>query len=731
MRIRLNEVDRRVSLEIPRFSVLASSGSNAVVSYGATPFLVCGRKWGLNVYPNGHNASQQRRRIDVYVFVHARDGRESEAQFLTWLQRNKVYFELVVSEPPPAVLHATYASHNHWAEMEDSAGWFYFGLEAPAPLLDLTNDTLKLDISFREGPSPPIPSSDRNESLVAHGEAWMKPVRLNSTPQAIDLASLYPLFPSANYEPAMEILLDNHSLSDFIFIAEDNAKAIHIHTAFLRAKVPAWTPKPSSNLVNTTPCYTGGGISAQKPLPRQYFLDTPYPVLHSFLAFIYSGRLPLLERKDTAFDVYVLGHLLLLSEQFGAHRLRRFLLRRFYTSVTTANAVEMLVAFGGRSDAIQEVAAFVLCRDFASVREGGAFTGLVEACVSESITKEEKCVATKRLLAVLRRLKAGEVVVPAGALERQNSTESDEPRSVLSMPVVDDGGVNVEGPPAPPALDPRRTAAFRMLLCTPAVADVQFDVDGRVLYAQKCVLSLLSDFFAAMFRGGWNEGGLEAAKGNISVVHVTDFPYDTFRAMLNYLYLQELDPNLTLTSLGRLHICADKYQISDLAALTLRLISTSLNPSNVATFLFGFAGAHDALGPLGLGYMVAHWDEVRGTREFAGAVRRAREFPGAFCSEGVLMKVLRELKGCDFERVGFLLEESGGVDEFIEPIGDDEEPSDKVEVRGGLEPDEDWPSTVEENEVGGNGHVSEVDDEFVDPHPGTLMAEIHAAQDTI
>ncbi|KAJ3066220.1 hypothetical protein HDU98_010477, partial [Podochytrium sp. JEL0797] len=365
---------KSLSLEIPRFST--HSDESVVVSYGANPFLVCGRKWGLNVYPTGH-ADSRTTRVEVYVHVYARNERETEAEFLHWLESKKLHFNLTLSEPAPQALHVSYSSHRHWSDMEDGAGWWYFSLDTPAPLLALTNDTLLVSLDFDESTTTllsPLPHLSLHQRRMSKdGPVVLNPVSLmnrdrgSAVPPNIANRELsVPLFPAAaGCDPALAVLFDNPAFSDYTFLVDDGAispttREIHVQKCFVQAKLPDWHPTPQSY--------------------QEHVTDILYTSLHSFLTFLYSGRLPLLE-SPLPLDPTALAHIHILSEQYGHKDLQRFISRYFYSSVSAGPphaAVELLVQLGGRSDAVQEMLVFLVCKNFAGVRGSTAFKELIE-----------------------------------------------------------------------------------------------------------------------------------------------------------------------------------------------------------------------------------------------------------------------------------------------------------------------------------------------------------------
>ncbi|KAI9339009.1 hypothetical protein BDR26DRAFT_395671 [Obelidium mucronatum] len=561
--------------------------------------------------------------------------------------------------------------------MEDGAGWWYFGLEAASPLLNLTNDTLCVTLAFGEGPTPPIPAiSAQSRRGSKDSSVLLNPLaihRLNMKTATRSLA-LYPLFPTATHDPAMLSLFDNANLSDYSFkctYESTDHKLIHVQKCFLQSKLPLWNPKPV-----VPPKSKSSELSRKKV---EEIADISYSALHSFLTFVYAGQLPLLETDSV--EAQSAGQLCILCERFGHFELRRFLSRFFYSAISHQNVLKLLRAFGGRSDHLQEILVFFICKTFASIRGSSGFKKLITDCVDRAIRKEERCISSKRLLAVLRRLSVS--TTGDGPRPSLESTLSDEGSPVLTVPPLNPSLsaeqlipsrnqiTSSSNIPPVPALDPRRSIAFRTLLSTASVSDVHFIVEGKTIYAQKCILSSLSEFFSAMFSGTWAEGS-SSSLGHPTIIQIMDFPHKTFQGMLNYLYLEELDAKATLTDLGLLHICADKYQLLDLMKLTQGLISEKLSPTTVAQFLFGFAYQYDSLNVLATTFFIENFDAVKRTQEFTELLRKPWELD--CCDPDVWGKlwgeILEGLVVLDFEKCDVVLEESGGVGEYLDPNPD-------------------------------------------------------------
>ncbi|KAJ3084942.1 Leucine-zipper-like transcriptional regulator 1, partial [Quaeritorhiza haematococci] len=438
--------------------------------------------------------------------------------------------------------------------------------------------------------------------------------------------------PQPLFDPVMESLLDNPNLSDFKFIAEN--RPIHVQKCVLQAKLPNW----SSIITPSTP----DSVIVE---------NIPYDVVKSFLIFVYMGHLTIDGTAKTN------AYLYLLAERYGLEDLRRKCARNVYRCMKPTDALDLLLMFGGRSPRLQELMSVFIIQNFQEVKATECFKKLFMNPTRRG---------TARLLALLRRMVT---VAPTRP----------KPPEVAPQPAL--------------KLDWRHANAFRSLLTNPAVADVRFIVEGKTIYAQKSILSAVSDYFLAMFTRGFSESQSTSSNGpsGVSIVEVPDFPYNAFYNMLLYLYINEIDPPTTITDIGHLFVIADKYQIHDLLLRSKDLLSRHISPSNVFEFLFSFAYKYDPLRELVMEYLVADWNNVRKTEGFGRVVRMMEDGTGIggggggekgarrerYPEYGPLMaEVLEKLVVRDFERVGFCVEEMGEDEE------EDESEDGDVEMEG-------------------------------------------------
>ncbi|KAJ1548193.1 hypothetical protein HK405_004015 [Cladochytrium tenue] len=406
--LRLTERSRSVQLEIPAFSRL---GRGHAVSYGASPFLVGGRKWGLNVYPHGlrQAARTYGQLADIYVHLWARDANESEDEFLRFVRSHGIHFLITLTEPEPTALRATYSSHDIWSDMEDAAGWWHVSLDVPPQLLDLTNDTLIIVIDFQPAitnPSPTPTSSSLSTMQPlnsARGGVILNPLALAAASEKqnrptgtnIRETERRRLYPAAHWDPAMKGLFDNPKVSDFEVVAD--GKPIFVQRCFLEAKMTpaAW----SALLADVGPVNDTSQVRKKgaKPEPSSgaalIINDVPFDIVRAVLLFMYTGEFTLERNAST------LGYTHVLAERFGLEDFRRFAGREIYRHIRAADAVELLRTFGGKSARLQEILVFFIVHNFAMLKELGSLDELALECM-----KEDGLNPAKRLLALLRRL---------------------------------------------------------------------------------------------------------------------------------------------------------------------------------------------------------------------------------------------------------------------------------------------------------------------------------------
>ncbi|KAJ3161082.1 hypothetical protein HDU86_007703 [Geranomyces michiganensis] len=588
----LTKLSRSLELAVTNFSQVRT---DQTFSYGTTPFLISSeRKWGVNLYPFGlkPNSKDYGSRIDVYFYIWARDSHESEASFKEWIRSNKVKFTITITEPPPAALHVVASSQHCWCDMEDAAGWWKLSLKASPKILDLNQDTLIIRIAFDD-----IPDAASDASAPTEGGTEMLPL---------------PASHGTANQGLPTGLFDNPHISDFTMWAghaSSEFRAVHLQQGVLEARLPrwgefrAWSRSASPIVSNKHRPPLGGSstvASASAPTPpadsqtsggelhtgasSACIAGVPYEVTYAFLSHIYTNAPPIIDCSVRSY-----AYLHLLAEGFGLSWLIKACRRMVYALLTEADAVSMLLLFGGRSPGLEAVISSWVVQHWADVRPTKAFRRLYEHPTRNG---------TARLLAVLRRVKTAATPLSSPVI-------TEDRKSDIAMHCVD-------GP---------RCVAFATLLDNPAASDVHFIVEGRRITAQKSVLMSLSEYFAAMFSSGFAETVTDSGDkmSSPTVINIPDFSYGTIHNLLLFLYTGRLDPPRTATAMGDLFIVGDKYQVHELSDLAHAMLRREMRSDGVAQFLFRYA-KYPALRDLVLEILVRDFDAVKRTEGFAAAL---------------------------------------------------------------------------------------------------------------
>ncbi|KAJ1557985.1 Leucine-zipper-like transcriptional regulator 1 [Nowakowskiella sp. JEL0078] len=600
---KLSESKRSLEISLQNFSSIDTVNT---FSYGATPFLVHNRRWGVNLYPYGlrKNSNDINQRIDVFVHIWAKDDKETEEQYLQWIQSNKIRFTITITEPTPSLLFIQKTSEDAWCDMEDAAGWWLISLKACPRLLDLTNDTLIIKIDF-EYNSFPISkkNTESNENLGG-----------------------------------FDVLLNNKALSDFGI--SNGYEEVFVQKCVLSTKLPNFDSvlsRFSSNIDLSSSVSSLSSATTQSSNYRikEVFLNStnsfrqfklgltsqtlmisgiPIDILQTTLRYIYTFQIPVLENSESY------AFMFLFSELFGVNELQRASKRGLLEHITATEALPMLKKFGQRSAALQELISVFVIQNFHAIKfHNPSFSDLLTPTP-----------ATPQILCILRRLDAKP---PIHTIQTVHS----------HAPAMN--------------LDWRHSLAFRSLLSNPDISDVQFKVDGKIIYAQKSVLSAVSDYFLTMFNSGLQESMTP------TIIDIPDFPYSAFHNLLLFLYTHELDTPSSLADMGYLYVIADKYEVPELGTRAKELLQENLTPDNVAGFLFNFACRFVLLRELVMSFLVENWNEVRKTDDFA---RWVGGKPGDEYAS-VVAELLLKLKVRDFDLVNTVEYENGmEADEWVD-----------------------------------------------------------------
>ncbi|KAJ3103089.1 Leucine-zipper-like transcriptional regulator 1 [Phlyctochytrium planicorne] len=593
--LKLTEAERSVTLSVPSFSKIQPGQT---VSYGAIPFHVFGRKWGVNIYPHGLRSSSKdyKQRIDIYVHIWARDSSETEEQFLAWCRDNKLSFSVLVTEPEPAALYIKHDSPSLWCDMEDEAGWWMTSISASSRLLDLTNDTLIVEIKFQSAEALTKAISQTASIREPRKGISVSDAKKNHRKKDAESIRHVP-FPT-NSDPATEFLFNNKDFHDLIVSAE--SEVLYLHNRFVSRKLPGWSS--STKHART--------VHEANPNIATVTINAPYEVVQAFFSFLHIGSFTMKMHANNLAFLYV------MSDEYGLNELRRYASREIYRYLNPDLAVTLLCKLGSRSATLQEFLIAFIIQNFCDVMVNDNFKRMLSGPHIKH---------PRRLLAILRRIE----------------TQKVEGEEVAIAP----------GSDVSPKLDQRHALAFKSLLTSPEVADVHFIVEGRAIYAQKSVLSALSDFFLCMFSRSWAES---TSSDGPTIVEIPDFTYSTFYSMLLYLYVNEIETPKSLTEIGMLYVIADKYNILDLVRKAEQLLVHQLSTDNVSDFLFEFAYRYEPLRRLATSYVVREYNTVRLSEGFKRIVLSPNSYP-AYSS--ILGEILNRIVVKDFDRIEFTIEE--------------------------------------------------------------------------
>ncbi|CAG8447105.1 4292_t:CDS:2 [Funneliformis caledonium] len=179
-------------------------------------------------------------------------------------------------------------------------------------------------------------------------------------------------------------------------------------------------------------------------------------------------------------------------------------------------------------------------------------------------------------------------------------------------------------------------------------ADVKFKVHGSNLYASSSVLTSRSEYFKTMFNGKWRECHSKISadpqrtssknqKNNNSnqykyEVEIVDFNQETIRAMLHFLYTNEIPPynDVCDDRIWSLFIISEKYLLDDLRAIIKNYIFDRLDEENAAKILFTYAWKWPDLKDPILKFVVDKFNAIRKTVGYKNIVASPLGYPSFF-----------------------------------------------------------------------------------------------------
>lgn len=127
-------------------------------------------------------------------------------------------------------------------------------------------------------------------------------------------------------------------------------------------------------------------------------------------------------------------------------------------------------------------------------------------------------------------------------------------------------------------------AALRTMINDPLTADMVFLVEVNPshvekIFAHKAILSARSDVFHVMFSSCMKES-------TTGEVHIKDFDPIVIKAMVQYMYTDDIPEKLLLTEHGVALLClAIKYQVMGLVEVCETFLSVSINLENIISTL--------------------------------------------------------------------------------------------------------------------------------------------------
>ncbi|RUS19924.1 hypothetical protein BC937DRAFT_86708 [Endogone sp. FLAS-F59071] len=161
------------------------------------------------------------------------------------------------------------------------------------------------------------------------------------------------------------------------------------------------------------------------------------------------------------------------------------------------------------------------------------------------------------------------------------------------------------------------TSAFFLSLFDRAqFSDVVIRASTGQVYAHKDLLTMQSDYFAALFRFEMNKTHSLNDDGKM-VVEIVDFNYTAVYTMIWYIYTNSLDfracPKVTPTEIfthREIFEISDRYQVDGLRDAFKDIIIDSLTVHNVVEILFEYGYRFKVLRNACLDFFGDHFEEV-------------------------------------------------------------------------------------------------------------------------
>eukprot|EP00977_Amphora_coffeiformis_P016935 scaffold5364_cov164-Amphora_coffeaeformis.AAC.33 len=174
------------------------------------------------------------------------------------------------------------------------------------------------------------------------------------------------------------------------------------------------------------------------------------------------------------------------------------------------------------------------------------------------------------------------------------------------------------------------------LLQQPELADVCFRVESCLVYANRAILAIRSEYFRVMLCGGMREShndrrrfqrspsanhmetegfddeiqNAEQPHGNLTEIDLPDVPYDVFMKVLEYLYTDSVQ-DVSLELGIQLLVASEQFMLDRLKSLCEDLIRHDIDVNNVLGILVA-AHRHNAscLKGIALDFVILHLNET-------------------------------------------------------------------------------------------------------------------------
>ncbi|KAG9304808.1 hypothetical protein G9A89_016838 [Geosiphon pyriformis] len=226
-------------------------------------------------------------------------------------------------------------------------------------------------------------------------------------------------------------------------------------------------------------------------------------------------------------------------------------------------------------------------------------------------------------------------------------------------------------PPLPRPLIPRDLiTAWAESLGHEHCSDVRFSVRDQYIYSNSIILSQRSEYFRRLFEGNWREttlslsaivrkpkplsphkalvhpNSMSDSTTNVHIkypIEVPDFEYETFFAMLHFLYTNEIRFGQEDSETSALKILAvsDKYLIHELRNRAKNRITSELNCENVSKLFFSEAWKWPDLKKVVFEYIIDNFEVVRRSDGFK---RMRSECKDHMMANELLFELLEKVK---------------------------------------------------------------------------------------